>query len=260
MVKPNENPFQIILDNKMLEVLSERSRILTHEQALIDLICRRVTVRTKVSKNDRHFYLNPGEAEIPISTLAKDWDWDRKTVRRFLQDLENTGCIETRKYAYGTVAVFPTLITSPPQSAETSPSQIKDSSPSSIDEQPYSFEDSHPKVSIDDSIGSLRYDGPPLEIDEATRVRLQKIHERFALRLPLLERPPYDDRIEKAIYLVFIIGMNGDDSLMDDFLDRVASNEAMNGELALLTGDKDDKESFMSLFSPKWQEILFPGA
>lgn len=258
MNRPNEIPFKMILDNRMIEALSERSKVLTHEQALIDLVGRCVSVPTMVSKNDRSFTLQPGEAEVSFLTLAKDWQWDRKTVRKFLTSLQKTGCLSLRHYPYGTVATFPTLITSPPRdgcdtlpsTAETSPSDCEGHIPASSG-VPVPHGAVRPTVSV-------LYDSSPLELDGETRASLRKVYDRFKTRLPHLEVPEYGHRTEKAIYYVFILGMNGDMDLMDRFLDRVASDENMNGEMAELTGDANDRESFESLFSPKWLEILYP--
>lgn len=260
MVRPNDINFSIVLDNRMIEALSERSRVLTREQALIDLIRRRVFVRTEVSKNDRSFFLEPGEAETSIRTLADDWKWDRKTVRKFLNTLADTGCIRLRHLTYATVADFPTLISSSTEPNSSSPlysiekgttNQIL-ARTSSVNEREDSSDNNY-KMSV-------RYDKGPLILDDGTRSLLKNIYTSFRDKLPLLEIPPYNERTEKAIYDVFILGMKGDMELMLQFLDKVAKDENMNGEMAELSGDSNDKESFVSLFSPRWQEILFPAS
>lgn len=258
MNKPNEIPFKIVLDNRMIEVLSERSKVLTHEQALIDLVGRCVSVPTTVSKNDRSFTLNPGEAEVSFLTLAREWQWDRKTVRKFLNSLQETGCLSLRHYPYGTVASFPTLITSPPQMENSCPSPSLQQSPSSCEACADTMSGVPVSQKMSEPVVSVLYDDAPLVLDGETRLSLRKVYDIFRSKLPHLDVPEFNLRTEKAIYYVFILGMNGDMSLMERFLDLVASDENMNGEMAELTGNLNDRESFESLFSPRWLEILFP--
>ena len=52
--------------------------------------------------------------------------------------------------------------------------------------------------------------------------------------------------------------MDASDELLDKYLDTIAGDPMKNGEIAELTGDSHDRESFESLFSPRWEEILFP--
>lgn len=258
MNRPNETPFCMILDNRMIEALSERSEKLTREQALIDLVGRCVLQPTELTKNGRVFLLKAGEAEVSFHTLARDWKWDRKTVRKFLLSLQEVGCLSLRHYPYGTVASFPTLITSPPGMDETSAASFPYSSPA-VQTQGKDIGNGVPHItSTNPHEVSVLYDDCPLAIDGETRSRLKSVYETFQRKLPHLVVPEYGPRTEKAIYYVFILGMKGDMGLMDEFLDRVVADENMNGEMAELTGRRCDMESFISLFSPRWLEILFP--
>ena len=258
MIIKNHSPFIIAMNNEMLEALSERSRSLTKVQALIDLISRRVSEPTEVSKNNRTFILQPGEAETSINVLAEQWGWDRKTVRRFLDTLQKTGCMKYKRYSYGTVAVFPCL--NDATSQDESYSSAIDNETSSATRQVDATID--PSVHKDSSgimkKTSIRYDAPPLTLDDEVHSLLKNVYDRFKARLPLLHMPPYDQRTEKAIYSVFIQGMDASDELLDNYLDTIAGDPMKNGEIAELTGDSHDRESFESLFSPRWEEILFP--
>lgn len=254
----NSQPFKILIDNRVLECLSERSRFLSKEQAFLDLLNRRVAEPTTITKNERTFVLQEGEAETSVNVLAEEWKWDRKKVRKFLADLNDAGCIVTRKLPYASVSTFPCIINSPSQNAVLSPSLNEESSPSDYDSLSPSTKEGNTPSETPDLIQSLRYDQDPLALDEVTRTRLKSVIDRFRSRLPLLECPDYDQRTEKAIYSVYILGMNGDDELMDRLLSIIAKDPLKNGKMASMTGRKTDKESFTSLFSPRWQELLFP--
>lgn len=254
----NSQPFKILIDNRVLECLSERSRFLSKEQAFLDLLKRRVAEPTTITKNDRTFILQEGEAETSVNVLAEQWEWDRKKVRKFLADLNDAGCIVTRKLPYASVSTFPCIVTSPSLVENDSPSMDEESSPSETNSFSPSTKEGNPSSEPTGFIQSLRYDQDPLALDEETRTRLKSVIDRFRGRLPLLECPDYDQRTEKAIYSVYILGMNGDDELMDRLLSMVAKDPLKNGKMASMTGRKTDKESFTSLFSPRWQELLFP--
>lgn len=256
----NSQPFRILIDNKVLECLSERSRCLSKEQAFLDLLSRRVSEPTTVNKNDRTFVLQEGEAETSVNVLAEQWDWDRKKVRKFLADLNDAGCIVTRKLPYASVSTFPCIITSPSQIVALCPSGEEQSSPSETDSFAPSTKEEKPSDNSGHTMLSLRYDQDPLALDEETRTLLKSVLDRFRSRLPLLECPDYDQRTEKAIYSVYILGMNGDDELLDRLLSLIAKDPLKNGKMASVTGRKTDRESFSSLFSPRWQELLFPRA
>ncbi len=247
MILNNSKPFRIVLDNVMLEALSERSSSLTKEQALIDLISRCVTEPTEVSKNNRRYMLQTGEAETSINVLAAEWKWDRKTVRRFLDTLQKNGCMKIRRHPYGTIAVFPSLICSPSQILCSSPSPNDDSSTSGPRVTPSGFQGVHEDFSVIQETNSIRYDDPPLTLSDDEQSQLKKIYHRFKAKLPLLHIPPYDQRTEKAIYSVFIQGMNADMELLEKYLDSIAGNPMKNGEMAELSGDAHDRES-MGLF------------
>lgn len=258
MIRKSRRPFKIEMNDETLEALSERSHSMTKVQALIDLISRRVSEPTEVSKNNRSFILQPGEAETSINVLAEQWGWDRKTVRRFLDTLQKTGCMKYKRYTYGTVAVFPCLNDSPSQDESYSPAKNNaSSSTTQLDVAPF-----NPSVQKDSSGNmkktSIRYDAPPLTLDDEVHSLLKNIYDRFKARLPLLHMPPYNQRTEKAIYSVFIQGMSANEELLDKYLDTIAGDPMKNGEMAELTGDSHDRESFESLFSPRWEEILFP--
>jgi len=244
----------------MLEALSERSSSLTKVQALIDLVSRCVTEPTEVSKNNRRYMLQTGEAETSINVLAAEWKWDRKTVRRFLDTLQKNGCMKIRRHPYGTIAVFPSLIYSPPQIPCSSPSRNDGSSPSVTCPAPSCLPGVQKDVSVTQNNKSIRYDDPPLTLSDDEQSQLKKVYHRFKAKLPLLHIPPYGQRTEKAIYSVFIQGMNADMELLEKYLDSIAGNPMKNGEMAELTGDAHDRESFESLFSPRWEEILFPSS
>lgn len=257
----NNTPFRIILDNEALEYLSERSRSLTKAQAVIDLVSRRVTSPTEVTKNEQTFILQPGEAETSVNALAEQWHWDRKTVRRFLAVLNKAGCIETRKLTYASVSTFPGIVASsgeepllPP--AVTAPEGTAEQTEPDRPADPVP-EDCSAKAYV---AGPLRYDMPPLEPDEETRARILHAYDLFHQRLPLLELPPYGPRVEKALYITYVLGMGCDDGLLTRLLDMVAADPMRNGEMAELTGDDTTRESFTTLFSPRWQEMLFPAS
>ena len=257
----NKKPFRITLDNEALEYLSERSRSLTKAQAIIDLVARRVDSPTEVTKNEQTFILQPGEAETSVNALAEEWHWDRKTVRRFLAVLNRSGCLSTRKLTYASVSTFPGVVTSPVEtplssSADIAPERTpgKDGRDTSVSPVP---EDS---AGIPVTAGHVRYDLPPLELDEETREHIRHAYELFHRHLPLLEIPPYGPRVEKALYITYVLGMGCDEELLTRLLEKVAADPMRNGEMSELTGDDSTRESFVSLFSPRWQEMLFPAS
>lgn len=258
MKKEKKNHFTIALDSDMLAFLSDRSSPYNREKALMDLIARRVSSPTKVVKNDCSLTLQPGEADVSIHSLAHEWNWDRKTVRKFLDTLSKMGIITIRREIFASVAVFPTLIDSTAsETVQSTTLPAKDSPP--LVPEPSTTEEAVPQDHLDPMYEvSIRYDGSPLVIKEEVREKLRRVYDLFRNRLPLLEAPEYNDRTEKAIFSTFILGMKGDEELLKRFLDTVAKDSNLNGELAEMTGDDEDKESFSSLFSSRWQELLFP--
>lgn len=258
MTSNNNPPLGIFVDGKTIACLREKSRCPSREQAFFDLLSRRVCVTTPIVKNDRTFILQEGEAETSINVLAEEWNWDRKKVRRFLAELNELGIMQTRRLPYGSISTFPTNVPSSPSHQENSspsthivdyPSQEPDSSPST--------QEVLPAMKVKPPL-SVRYDQEPMDIEGEIRDRIRHAYELFRERLPLLDCPEYSDRTEKAIYSVFVLGMNCDEDLLQRYLDTVAKNPMLSGKMAKLTGNRTDMESFVSLFSPRWQELLFP--
>lgn len=257
----NKTPFRIILDNEVLEYISERSRSMTKAQAIIDLVSRRVGSPTEVSKNEQTYTLQPGEAETSVNALAEEWHWDRKTVRRFLCLLNKAGCIATRKLTYASVSSFPGIISSSAGTGAASPAcpsaeGTAETEGHAAPQPPVPVDGS----SKDDKAGRVRYDLPPLNLDEETRASILHAYDLFHQRLPLLELPPYGPRVEKDLYITYVLGMGCDEGLLTRLLDMVAADPMRNGEMAELTGDDASRESFSALFSPRWQQMLFPAS
>lgn len=257
---PNKNyePFSIILDSRLMEALSERSTSMTRVQALIDLVSRRASGPTDIKKHDQIITLQPGEADTSLHLLAEEWGWDRKTVRRFLKLLNDCGVITTRQTTFAAISTFPSLVDSSTAAASELPLKTETGSPASQTSA------SSPELPVpsdplpEKSVGSVRYDMGPLNLTEAERLLLKEVYDKFRSLLPRLDLPAYNDRTEKAIYYLFVLGMHEDHALLDRFLDVVARDPMMNGEMAELSGDPRDKETFVSLFSSRWQELLFP--
>lgn len=258
-----KNPhFRMVVDDQLLDFLSVRSPVLTREQALMDLLSRRVTEQTSINKNGREYTLRPGEAETSINLLAQEWKWDRKTVRRFLGGLQELGYIKTRQYPYGTIATFPNVLGDVPddepvpQVTEAPEADYIDLYVSATAEG--AWLGSKLRMRKSKAHLSVRYDKEPLSISEEQRSVLRHVYDSVLSRLPLLHMPSYDERVEKALYYVFVLGMEGDFALMERFLDKVANDPSMNGEMAQLTMNPADQQSFESLLSSRWQELLFP--
>jgi len=250
--------FSCQVSSDFLEFLSERAVCATRITAFLDLVSRRVPVQTEVSHNNHPFVLQPGQAMSSLVELADLWKWDRKKVRRFIERLEELGYIRTTNAMYGTIFEFPFLDGTPNSSTECPTQTVPDGSPK-IDAKSTSNLAVLPvSDSVAQSIPDFRYCAVPLVLDEHTRMLCRQVYDRFASLLPRLDLPPYSPRTEKAIYNVFVLGMKEDMSVMEQFLNLVAADPYMNGDIAEMTGCSTDKESFTSLFSCKWQELLFP--
>lgn len=258
MIENNNPPLSILLSREVIESIHEKSLCPSREQAFFDLLSRRVTAPTPVTKNERTFILQEGEAETSINILAEEWNWDRKKVRKYLAELNELGIMRTRRLPYGSISTFPTVVSvSPSQQTENYPSNSFVSSPSQ-EEPPSPSTQEVPSSLRNETVVSVRYDQEPLNLEGETRERIRRAYDLFREKLPLLDCPEYNDRTEKALYSVFVLGMNSNEDLLQRYLDVVAKNPMLSGKMAKLTGNRTDMESFTSLFSPRWQELLFP--
>lgn len=250
--------FSCQVNSELLEFLSERAVSATRITAFLDLVARRVQVQTEVSLNNHPFVLQPGQAMASLVELSELWKWDRKKVRRFIERLEELGYICTTNAMYGTVFEFP-FLHGTPSTSNGSPTQTSpDGSPEPTPKGTARLDVLPETNSVARSIPDIRYGADPLVIDSRTKSLCHQVYDLFRSRLPRLERPPYNQRTEKAIYSVFVLGMKADMSVMEHFLSLVARDPYMNGEIAEMTGCSNDRESFTSLFSCRWQEILYP--
>jgi len=257
----NTNKFQCQMDSDLLEYLSERSICATKVTALLDLVSRRVPEATTVTPNFHPIEIPAGCAFASLTDLAADWKWDRKKVYRFVNRLETLGVIQSRNLMYGTLFYFPFLSSDgTPRKGPDCPSQNQpDGTPRILADNLPKLDDPSDSISVSHPIvQDFRYNARPLDLSEDTEAKCRMAYELFQKKLPKLELPPYSQRTQKAIYNVFILGMQEDSSQLEQLLDLVAADDYMNGEVAEMTGCSADKESFRSLFSCKWQELLFP--
>lgn len=86
--------FRMTVGLEFLQFLKEKSARMTKEDALCYLISHMVQELTIVVKNGYSFTLQPGQVMAPLLQLSKEWKWDRKSVRRFLDGLEELGYIK----------------------------------------------------------------------------------------------------------------------------------------------------------------------
>ena len=84
--------------------------------AFIDLLKHRVEEDTQMWVGGREIIVNEGCALTPVLTLSKEWGWDRKTVRRFLSQLEVFGFIHLESIDGITVTRFPGIADIPDDS------------------------------------------------------------------------------------------------------------------------------------------------
>jgi len=159
---------------------------------------------------------------------------------------------------YGTVFDFPFLDGTPTSSTDC-PTQTESDGSSETEAKSTSKLAVLPMSgSVAHLVPDFRYNTDPLVLDERSQALCRQVYDLFASRLPRLDLPPYNPRTIKAIYNVFVLGMKEDMSVMEQYLDLVAADPYMNGDIADMTGCSTDKESFTSLFSCRWQELLFP--
>ncbi len=245
------------VDDRLLDFLSERSREATKVQAIADLIARRVSVPTPVTKNGLTYVIQPGQALVPLLSLADQWQWNRKTVRKFIETLEEYGYVKSKTYSYGTILEFPKLLdrTSMDETQMGNESPLEGTS-DQCPKYPTNTVEPYNQIPVSDLLPDLRYAAEPLVLDEKTKSLCRQAYDLFKDRLPLLNCPDYTSETEKDIYLAFIVGMKADMSIWESLLSNVASNPFMNGSMAQALRDPKAKESFSSLFSCKWQKIL----
>ncbi len=248
--------FQMTIGLDLLEFLKERSAKTTKEGALCYLISQIVQEPVTVIKNGYSFTLQPGQVMAPLLQLAKEWNWDRKSVRRFLDGLEKLGYIRKFQYQYGTILEFPGLSARTPDTAVPSTPLGGQTSTPVVDEL-FSI---MPDVLMENSglkLQSVFYEDPPLQLDEKNRNLCREVYDKFISNFPLLPKPaPYDQRIEKDIYYVFILGMNGNFGTLQRYFDIIRNDPFRNGAMAQLSPNSGYTESFRSLFSCKWQIVL----
>lgn len=75
----------------------------TKAQAWIDLLLLATHKERSVFIRGIEIKLKPGELAYSQHSLAKRWKWNRRTVRKFLDELENRGMVLHRKTAITTV-------------------------------------------------------------------------------------------------------------------------------------------------------------
>lgn len=248
--------FRMIIGLDFLEFLKEKSAKMTKEEALCYLISQIVQEPVIVVKNGYSFTLQPGQVMAPLLQLAKEWKWDRKSVRRFLDGLEELGYIRKFQYQYGTILEFTkmlggTLDADVPQrlfsqEIDTPKSDVRFPTASDV-----------PEEAKEPLLANILYEAPPLQLDAITSNLCHKVYDLFVETFPLLPKPaPYDQRIEKDIYYVFILGMNGSFKTLQRYFDIIRNDPFRNGIMAQISPNSAYTESFQSLFSCKWQVVL----
>lgn len=248
--------FRMTVGLEFLQFLKEKSARMTKEDALCYLISHMVQELTIVVKNGYSFTLQPGQVMAPLLQLSKEWKWDRKSVRRFLDGLEELGYIKKIQYQYGTILEFTELLRG---TSDTGVPQTVLSHESGIPDSGVQFPtDSDVLVGVQSSsLANILYEAPPLQLDEKTSKLCHKVYDLFVATFPLLPKPaPYDQRIEKDIYYVFILGMNGNLKTLQRYFDIIRNDPFRNGTMAQISPNSAYTESFQSLFSCKWQVVL----
>ncbi len=71
-------------------------------QAFIDILLKANHEKRTISFNGSPKNINRGQFYTSIEKLAAEWNWDRKTVRKFLKDLKNTNTIDFKTDKCGT--------------------------------------------------------------------------------------------------------------------------------------------------------------
>lgn len=71
-------------------------------QAWIDLLMLANYEDKKVPRGNKVITLKRGDANTSINSLSKRWGWDRKTVGKFLEQLESDGMVLANSSPYGT--------------------------------------------------------------------------------------------------------------------------------------------------------------
>ncbi len=239
-----------------LEFLKEKSARVTKEDALCYLVSRMAQEPTVVVKNGYSFTLQPGQVMAPLLQLSKEWKWDRKSVRRFLDGLEELGYIKRFQYQYGTILEFTELLRG--TSVEGVPAHMISRESGTPDSGVhFPTEPDVPEAVQSPLLANILYEAPPLQLDERTCNLCHKVYDLFVETFPLLPKPaPYDQRIEKDIYYVFILGMNGDFKTLQRYFDIIRNDPFRNGTMAQISPNSAYTESFQSLFSCKWQVVL----
>lgn len=248
--------FQMTIGLDLLEFLKERSAKTTKEDALCYLISQIVQEPVTVIKNGYSFTLQPGQVMAPLLQLAKEWNWDRKSVRRFLDGLEQLGYIRKFQYQYGTILEFPKLLRRTP-AIDVPHVLLAGQKATPTVGEPFPILLGVPLNGNGLKLQSVLYEDSPLQLDEETRNLCREVYDKFISNFPLLPKPaPYDQRIEKDIYYVFILGMNGNFGTLQRYFDIIRNDPFRNGAMAQLSPNSGYTESFQSLFSCKWQIVL----
>ena len=264
----NTKSFEVRANFDLISFLSERSVSATRASAYLYLLSHRQQQETTFKRNNRSCTVKPGQAALPVTQLVTDWKWDRKTVQRFLDGMAEIGYLQFSNHVYWTIFDFPKILTDQEVEmldretlivADGKPSDIAEGKPQNQAVGKPSTDSEAPDSTESDGAGlpDIRFEAPPLLLDETTADQIREIHGYLQEQLPKLDIPPYSDRTEKAICFLFVYGMKKDMALMKRYIDTVANDPYKNGEIAEMTGNTTDQESFESLFACVWQEILF---
>lgn len=260
----NTNSFEVRANFDLISFLSERSVCATRASAYLYLLAHRQQQDATFKRNNRSCTVRTGQTALPVTQLVSDWKWDRKTVQRFMDGMAEIGYLQFSNHVYWTIFDFPKILSEQEiEMLDRETLNVAEGKASAIaNGKPQNLADGKPS-GVTDQTGSsvippdIRFDSPPLLLDEGTASQVREIYDYLTIRLPKLEIPSYNDRTEKAICFLFIYGMKKDMALMKRYIDTVANDPYKNGEIAEMTGNSTDQESFESLFACNWQEILF---
>ena len=270
----NKPSFEIRATSSFIEFMSPRSTVATNASAFLYLLSHRQDKDEIFKMHNKTCSVKAGQAVVPITHLSLQWKWDRKRVRRFLQKLKDLGYIRYWSQDYWSIFEFPMILSpedivkldrdsrngtnAPVGNTSDAPAGIEVTAPpENTSEEMLSDLQKQTVSNTDITLPDIRFDAPPLSLDQQTSDQIHEIYEYLNSKLPKLEIPPYNDRTEKAICFLFVFGMKKDMTLMRRYIETVANDPYKNGEIAEMTGNSSDQESFDSLFACNWQELLF---
>lgn len=240
---------RLTIDLKLLEYLNSVPKVYTRLHAFADLAMSAVTVPTTVMKRGIRIDLQPGQLEASTVELSNKWKWDRRTVASFLNRLEHDGYIRKVSSNVSTIIewCFQDGCTAEPVEPSAAESTIA----------PARVCGTLCMAELPTALPDVLYGDGPMQLPDDVRAACREVYDLFLQTFPLLEHPEeYDDRTEKDIYYVFILGMKGRRELLEQYFSQIASDPFKNGTMAARTGVSAYKSSFRQLFSSVWQQVL----